>query len=65
MVFRVQKMESRDFSKAWFRKSLVGEVPSDAERKLGAGFGLNTWSGSMVWAARGDLGLEAMLTHTR
>ena len=35
-------------------KSLVGEVACDAERELGAGFGLNPWSGSMFWAARGE-----------
>src|SRR4051812_10881816 len=34
-------------------KSLVGEVACDGERELGAGFGLNPWSGSMFWAARG------------
>src|SRR4051812_14503251 len=43
-------------------KYLVAEVACDAERELGAGFGLNPWSGSMFWAVRGGLGLEAMFT---
>ena len=34
-------------------KSLVGEVTCDAVRELGAEFGLNPWSGSMFWAAKG------------
>src|SRR4051812_22175923 len=35
-------------------KSLVGEVACYAERDLGVVFGLNPWSGSMLWAARGE-----------